>query len=86
MEEQLGMSIEEAVRLALAEDLAHHEQSGSVCKLPPRVLVRDRSAPVARRPIRRGGDFFVRWAGTAKLVSASRVDGIIIFDVSWSWT
>lgn len=81
---QLEVSIDDAVRMSLAEDRAHHEKSGSVRELPPRVLVRDGSATVARRPFRRGGAYFVRWAGTAKLVAAARVDGIIVFDVSWS--
>ncbi|MCV9964427.1 hypothetical protein OIU34_21290 [Pararhizobium sp. BT-229] len=85
MDEQLDMPIDRAVSTWLAEELERHERSGSVRKLEPRVLARNGSAMVARRPIRRNGAYFVRWAGTAKLVSAARVDGIIVFDVSWTW-
>lgn len=31
-----------------------------------------------------GGAYCVRWAGIARLVSVSRVDDILVFDVSWS--
>ncbi len=84
MDGKLAMSIKDAVRMSLAEDREHHERSGSVRKLPPRVLVRDGSAIVARRPFRLGGAYCVRWAGTARLVAVSRVDDILVFDVSWS--
>ncbi|MBY3432630.1 hypothetical protein HFN89_00385 [Rhizobium laguerreae] len=84
MDGPLSIPVDEAVRMWLAEDLAQHERSGSVRKLEPRVLVRDGSSVVARRPFRRKGAYCVRWAGTARLISASRVDGLIIFDVSWA--
>jgi hypothetical protein len=84
MDEQLDMSIDEAVSTWLAEELGRHDRSGSVRKLEPRVLARNGSVTVARRPIRRNGAHFIRWAGTAKLVSAARVNGVIIFDVSWA--
>lgn len=84
MDGPLSVSIDDAVHLWLAEDLEQHERSGSVRKLEPRVLVRDGTSIVARRPFRRKGAYCVRWAGTARLVSATRVDGVIIFDVSWA--
>jgi hypothetical protein len=84
MDGALSVSIDEAVRTWQAEDHEEHERSSSVRKLEPRVLVRDGSSVVAHRPFRRKGAYCVRWAGTARLVSANRVDGVIIFDVSWA--
>jgi hypothetical protein len=84
MDGPLSVSIDEAVRMWLEEDHEEHERSGSVRKQEPRVLVRDGSSVVARRPFRRKGAYCVRWAGTARLVSATRIDGLIVFDVSWA--
>lgn len=72
MDGLLECSIEEAVRMWLAEDLAQHEASGSVRKLEPRVLVKDGSSTVCRRPFKRRGHWSVRCAGTARLVRPRR--------------
>ncbi|MDW9481918.1 hypothetical protein GOB57_25035 [Sinorhizobium meliloti] len=84
MGDELEVSIDEAVRMSLAEDQEHHERSGSVRRLECRVLVRNGTAVVARRPFRRRGCYCVRWSGTAKLVRAARENGVIVFDVSWA--
>ena len=85
MGEAMDVSVGEAVKLWLAEDLARHVKSGSVCKLAPRVLVRNGSSIVSRRPFKLKGVWCVRWAGTAAIVSPKREDGIVIFEATWSW-
>nr|WP_250808615.1 hypothetical protein [Neorhizobium tomejilense] len=84
MEAPLPGTIDEAVAMALAEELDRHVKSGSVRDLPPRVLVRDGGSLVARRPFRYRGSFSVLWAGTARLVEPRRENGVIVFRADWS--
>ncbi len=83
MDEPLQMTVDEAVSLALAEERERHARSGSSLPYRELVLVRGIKSLVARRPFRRKGEWCVRWAGTARLTTPTRINDVVVFGATW---
>jgi hypothetical protein len=80
----VSTDLDKAMKRALSEQREHVERASPSSRFQPRVIVRDGTSGVLRRPFRRGGAWRVTWNGTARLVDPEVRDGMMTFRADWS--
>lgn len=75
--------MDDMVAEAIEQHRAWMASATPSARFQPRVVVEHGGQGVLRRPFKRGGAWFVHWAGTARLTNPVRRGGDIVFAADW---